>query len=136
MAEITERHLAYFAGFFDGEGCVGMYTRRYVVSLTNTDIRPILLAKELWGGTVYCQKKEGRRYARQDLWIWHIYGHKSKPFLEAIRPFTIIKKDQIDCYLSTMKHVPRFRGERYKEGAAVIINDATVRLKLLKRGGQ
>lgn len=45
--EITE--LAYFAGFFDGEGSVGSYEKRHVVSLTNTDPRPLKRAMELWG---------------------------------------------------------------------------------------
>ena len=132
MADQSE--LSYFAGFFDGEGCVAMYRRKYVVSLTNTDVRPLVRAKELWGGSIVCQKKEVRKGAIQDLWRWQIYGHKSRKFLEDIRQFTKIKCDQIDCYLETLNLIPVERGERRASGSSQVIDLAISKLKLLKRG--
>ena len=138
---ISDVELSYFAGFFDGEGCVAIYTKKYVVSLTNTDIRPLVMAQGLWGGSVSCQKKEGRKFAVQDLWRWQIYGAESKKFLEDIYPFTILKKEQIDVYLSVLgtairgrpDHRAEIEGARYS-ALRENVQRAAVKLKLLKRG--
>ena len=125
--------LAYFAGFFDGEGCVAAYRRKYVVSLTNCDVRPLVRARELWGGFISRQTVESRKFALRDLWRWQIYGQKSRAFLEAIRPFSLLKREQIDTYLCVLGALPVGRGARRAAGAADIINAGTARLKLLKR---
>lgn len=135
MADSNELELAYFAGFFDGEGCVGAYPRRYVVSLTNTDPRPLIRARELWGGFISKQTKESRQFAIQDLWRWQIYGHKSRPFLEAIRPYSKLKCEQIDTYLSILEVLPYGHGQRRPTGATKIIELGAARLRFLKRGG-
>jgi hypothetical protein len=134
MADVTETERAYFAGFFDGEGCVAAYRGgRYVVSLTNCDVRPLVRARDLWGGYVSRQKAETRRGALRDLWRWQIYGQKSRQFLEMIRPFSRIKREQIDTYLSVLRVLPVGRGARRHAGATAVIEAGAVRLRLLKR---
>jgi len=135
VADVTTKDKLYFAGFFDGEGCVAIYSKRnkYVVCLTNTDVRPLRRASILWGGTVTTQSKNGRKGALQDLWRWSLYGHNSLEFLRDIRPYTMIKTEQIDCYLDAMNVVPML-GYNRPEGAAEIIDEAIVTLCLLKRG--
>lgn len=120
--------LAYFAGFFDGEGCVAVYRQKYVVSLTNCDVRPLLQAQALWGGFIASQEQGRRRVFR-----WQIYGQKSRSFLEAIRPFVRLKGEQIDAYLAILLVLPNGRGQRYAPGAAVRIRAGADRLRLLKR---
>lgn len=127
-----ELELAYFAGFFDGEGSVGMYEHgRYVVNVANTDVRPLARAKELWGGHLNLQGKQ--KYSVRDLWHWNLYGHFARPFLEDIRPYSRLKAEQIDVYLDALSHVPT-RGQRRRAGADAAIREASTRLKLLKRG--
>ena len=135
MADIivTDTELAYFAGFFDGEGCVAIYPKKYVVSLTNTDIRPLLRAKELWGGFICSQSVESRRFAIRVLYRWQIYGHSARPFLEAIRPFVLLKGEQIDCYLSVLPMVSSKPGTRYTPEVKETIGLVEARLRLLKR---
>ncbi len=129
-----DTELAYFAGFFDGEGSVAIYSKKYVVSLTNTDLRPLQRAKDLWGGFLSTQTVATRPFSLQDIWRWQIYGHSARPFLEAIRPFSMLKAEQIDCYLEALSSVPHRRGARRASGADVVIEAASARLRLLKRG--
>jgi len=132
--------LAYYAGFFDGEGSVAIYPHKYVVSLTNTDIRPLVRAKDLWGGAICCQLATDRKYAIRDLWRWQIYGVYSVMFLNDIYPFVKIKKEQIDVYLSVLgtairgkpTHRSEFETARF-EAHRENISRAVVKLKLLKR---
>jgi hypothetical protein len=125
---------AYFAGFFDGEGSVGMYGSRNAVVLTNTDLRPLVRARQLWGGSITTQPMWTRPIAVQDLHRWSIYGHASRPFLEAIRPFLMLKGEQVDIYLEALAYVPVGRGTRRGPGAAQALDEAARRLRLLKRG--
>jgi hypothetical protein len=130
----TATELAYFAGFFDGEGSVGMYVGRNAVVLSNTDMRPLVRARELWSGSITTQLVQGRRFAIRDLHRWSVYGHKARPFLEAIRPFVKLKGEQIDVYLEALAHVPAYRGARRRPGDTAAQVVAADRLRLLKRG--
>ncbi len=130
MADETE--IAYFAGFFDGEGTLGIYNGRHVVCLANTDARPLRRAQELWGGHLYRMKRQ--KYAVRDIWHWNIYGHAARPFLEAILPHSQLKKEQVEVFLAVLPHVPVGRGTRRRPGATDAIDAAALRLRELKRG--
>ena len=134
MADIPETQKAYFAGFFDGEGCVAIYRKKYVASLSNTDLRPLLAAQNIWGGHIAFVSSASRPAAVRDMWRWQIYGQNSAAFLEDIRPFTSVKSDQIDVYLEIIRIIPTRRGQRRRPGDAEIINFAANRLKSLKWG--
>ena len=132
---MADTRLIYLAGFFDGEGSVGMYEGgRNVASLTNTDIRPLIMARDLFGGYLTMQPIRSRPGAVQDLFRWQIYGHSARPFLEAIRPFVMLKGEQIDVYLDALAHVPVGRGTRRKPGDTEALGVAASRLRSLKRG--
>jgi hypothetical protein len=134
MPDKTE--IAYFAGFFDGEGMVAVYdaSSTYVVVLANTDTRPLMRAQEIWGGRIFCQMRAGTRYAKQDFWRWQVYGHNARQFLEDVRPYLILKAEQVDVFLGVLEHIPSRRGKKRKEGATAAIQQAEQRLRLLKRG--
>lgn len=132
----TDLELAYFAGFFDGEGMVAIYDKSssYVVVLANTDIRPLKRAQELWGGNLSCQPRASTKGALQDLWRWTICGRAARPFLEDVRPYLMLKAEQADVFLEVLQHIPNGRGERRGDGATEAIQGADRRLRLLKRG--
>lgn len=133
MADMRETNeLAYFAGFFDGESCVGIYPGKYVAGMANTDLRPLRRAQELWGGSI-CGPQGGPNRVR-DIYRWELYGRAAVPFLEAIRPFIRLKGEQIDTYLEVLPYVPVGRGSRRTPGATEVIDLAAARLKALKRG--
>jgi hypothetical protein len=135
MADTNEN--IYFAGFFDGEGSVAIYSRKYVVSLTNTDIRPLRRAQELWGGAIALQKRGGKQVGVQDIHRWQIYGHGSRSFLEAIQPFTMIKSDQIAAYIAALDVLPKVTHGSAGHGQETwkVINDSAQKLRSLKRAG-
>ena len=113
-----ELELAYFAGFFDGEGCIGLYwitsKKGYQpqTQLGNTN-KPILKAFQArFGGIVRsCKVKPFQR----PTWQWSINGGGAKIayFLKAILPYLRQKKEEaetmleyIDTITTTTKPIP------------------------------
>lgn len=98
---------AYLAGLFDGEGTVAIYEssamrpdgiRRpiwiYQVQIANT-YAPVLsqIAFQIGGNVVL--KSRGKDNWRQGF-VWRLCGDPAAEFLRLIRPFSIIKADEID----------------------------------------
>lgn len=98
----------YYAGFFDGEGSVGIYfrnqnklkTRKYAVlivciaqtgELGKRILQPL---QDRFGGCITKSKQSGR-----DMWKWYISSNKAHSFLSEILPFTFIKRGQIELAL-------------------------------------
>ena len=36
----------------------------------------------------------------RQMWEWHVYGQKAKPFLTAIQPYVIVKHDVVELALA------------------------------------
>jgi hypothetical protein len=125
----------YCAGFFDGEGSMGAYCRRYLVTASNTDVRPLKKFIELWGGKIHVQKKNKLKGANMDVFHWRLYGHNSRTFLNEIYPYTIVKKDQIKLFLEILDVLPVGRGTRRTSGASNLIELHSERIRRLKRMG-
>jgi len=103
---LKEKELAYLAGLFDGEGSVGIYEFKkqskfsnwqFKVEIANTDWRIMQWLESNVGGKVH-KKSTGKANWRQG-YSWHVQGENAKTFCELIRPYTIIKSDQIDACL-------------------------------------
>src|SRR6185295_17407740 len=94
--------LAYCAGFFDGEGTVtittektkvktGRRNHRVQINASQKEIRPLLLFKSTFGGSVRLITKRGIR----SCYTWWICGReKQLLFLETIIPFLLIKRTE------------------------------------------
>jgi hypothetical protein len=116
---IAETELAYFAGLFDGEGCV---VARFVthqnekaylhtfLSVTNKDLRPLDRLVELFGGKIQIQTKQGRSWGS-----WQISGNAAGEFAELIYPYSLIKADRLSLFIELRKLVGR-RGEIVEPG--------------------
>lgn len=92
----------WLAGFFDGEGSIGIYARNYdrtktkkyyvlVVSIAQSGNIGEQIISELefrYGGSSYCQEKDGIK----PQWKWNISADKASKFLENIMPYLVIKK--------------------------------------------
>ena len=109
MMPPTENEIAYTAGLIDGEGSI-FWQRRYnkngtvrsypVVSITNTDRRPLDWVRARWGGKVYAHNsdlRDGRKLA----FHWTLFGSKAEVFLVAVRPYLIIKAERCDSVTGT-----------------------------------
>ena len=92
---MVKNSIAYAAGFFDGEGYVGLgYRLRLEVRVTQTQKRVLDNLKDTWGGGVYPRKiVRGRRPAFDWVLVEHQKVHK---FLKDVYPFLQVKKLQVD----------------------------------------
>jgi len=89
------------AGFFDGEGSVSLLRRKrggfiehmLAVAVGQNDQRPLLALKAAYGGS-QCNSK-----TPSGCWRWRLHGAEAEAFLRRIRPYSIVKADQIDLAL-------------------------------------
>jgi len=105
---MNELDKAYAAGFFDGEGSVGLYRQNgcyaLVVCIGQKDPSVIHWLADRWEGTV--AKRQN------DLWQWRAYAEKGRVLLRDIQPFLIVKKSQVDYIL---KYSQPYREEQALE---------------------
>lgn len=107
ISKLTETQKAYLAGFFDGEGCIhigtyppGIYSASTIspfhqlsVTLGNTN-RTILehICTLLSAGNI--QSSKGKNSKTRMYYQWRIYGTKAMEFLELLKPYFILKKEE------------------------------------------
>lgn len=125
---IDRDNAIYFAGLFDGEGCVNICERpprhagpgqinpffRLGLSLANTHRNVLQHIKSTCGG-VLCEakkkelRKDGKPVRKQ--WRWSASQRESFYILQQILPFLIVKRDQaalaIEFYKSISEYVHR-----------------------------
>lgn len=98
---VEPRHLAYMAGFFDGEGSVEVYAYErkadnngggaagsLSISATQKVNAPLLGMQSMWGGSI-------RRNAR-GLFEWKVSGGKAAQALREMLPYLIVKRRQAE----------------------------------------
>lgn len=93
---------AWAAGFFDGEGYVGIAvasngTHRLDVIVTQVDRRPLDALAERWGGTV--RMRRSTRARQRDSFVWQRHGSHAVAFLRDVRPLLLVKAEVVDLAL-------------------------------------
>jgi hypothetical protein len=99
--------LSYFAGFFDGEGSIGIYsntnkhrgrTLRVQVTQTVTPTSTELLreVQARWGGSLAVMNRRERRHA----WNWQASARTGRRVLVEIRPWLRLKAAEADIALA------------------------------------
>jgi len=117
----------YFAGLFDGEGCVNICERsaryggpgqvtptfRCELSLSNTHHGVMLHITQTIGGNLYKQKRAGEfkknGEPRRPLWRWGAGQAESQHILTHILPFLIIKRQQALLALAYWESINKLR---------------------------
>ena len=136
MRDLTPVQLAYFAGFFDGEGSITSSGekgyRRWVLrcSVGQVDPRPLLKLQKAFGG----QLRKVKKPPHQDQWHWTVCSQMAKGLLEALQPYLIVKREQAKVGLKLqgrMKHQGGNKG--LPDGEWKIRNALARKLKRLKR---
>jgi len=135
--------LSYIGGFFDGEGYVGLGLQRThggqdrnilpSVRFSNTDIRPLEFIKEQLislGIKCWISSREGRRRTQRTkkgdyVKTIHDVGLSGKTqvklFIELIRPYVLVKGDQLDIvmqFILSREKAMAGRGGRQGKGRA------------------
>ena len=138
--------LEYMAGFFDGEGSVGLYAQqkacRYslracITQVKNKHSEEVLGAfQKQFGGSITNSKQYKSHHS--PAMAWSIYGDKAAEFLRMIQPLTIIKNEQIELvcqwqekYGSSRSH-PRdsaFRVSKLNDARTIMDQLRSIRTK-------
>ena len=98
--EIT---LAYLAGFFDGEGYVGIskgYKTSYyllVCTVTQTDVTPLMIYHQWYKGKVQGPRNVGGN--RKPIYWWKAEANRAEKFLLDIQPYLVVKAERVKLAL-------------------------------------
>ena len=92
--------LFYLAGFFDGEGCIGLENvkalkaHKLQIQVDNIHKDQLLMFKKLFGGSMYLVLRNKYNPNHHDIWCWKLADRKAEYFLKTISPYLITKKKQ------------------------------------------
>ena len=94
---MDEYRKAYFAGFFDGEGCISLVRGgpTIAVAVVQVDRAPLDLLSSTYGGKVNLHGKPAKE-SHQQAYRWQVYGSRARVFLEDVRPYLIVKAEKTD----------------------------------------
>jgi len=107
--------LAYFAGFFDGEGCVHLVNRkpmkrvkkrskktviyqpppRVIVSVGQKEPSVLIELQKSFGGRI--------QFRKNGHYLWRCDGKSTKKFLESVLPFLRIKKPYAELAIMMLR---------------------------------
>jgi hypothetical protein len=99
--------VAWSAGVFEASGLAHPHpspTMKVSVEIVVTDRRLLERLKDIWGGSIYQGRIEGKSKPQfGGSWIWSLRSEKAKRFLEATLPYMKGSKSQVvrDCLLDT-----------------------------------
>jgi hypothetical protein len=106
MNNITEIQKAYIAGFFDGEGSIGVYfnkssrknnPKKYaklLIRMSQNDRRVLDWIQEIIGcGSVHAKKKKPDRALQHDLVLSH---EQARLLINEIKPYLKVKMEQVE----------------------------------------
>ena len=126
---IDEKTLAYIAGFFDADGCVGVYWngKCYVLEVFITQKRTAILywLQELFGGTV-C------RHSFKNTHRWKVSSQRALDFLLLICPYARYKRDQIGLAIEFQERMKPRAGKGLAEDEYSYQHFISEKLKRLK----
>ena len=132
---VSPEDKAYFAGLFDGEGTVGVYSRSdgngfaSITNITNTNKIPLEELVSIFGGKISSRDDASKNWKL--LYSWKIYGESQILFLKMILPYLRIKTKQVLLFLEYKKMSGK--GIRYTPESLEKVNNICLELKSLKK---
>jgi len=136
--KITKSELNYYAGFFDGEGCIMIkkkhsgrpfHTLDITISLTNLNILEDF--KRAFGGTIHGAYKSKTHY--KDKWMWMIGGDKALAVLKALYPYLRLKNREAELGIEFQERAKYQRGDALRAGQEAIKEAQYILMKELKK---
>lgn len=107
--------MEYFAGFFDAEGYISLVRAgNFVIGIEQTDEAMAKLLKATFNGNIYVKKRDNRKVS----YDWKIATNieTALNFLEKIRPYSIVKRHQLDLiyeYINLRRTERKEKREEY-----------------------
>ena len=110
-----EAELAWFAGLFDGEGCISLVhrsrpanrqTRSLHIRIGMTNFQTLEKVKEIWGlGTIYLYPRKVSKdgCVRKPLWAWQTSANIALYILEKTLPYFVTKKAEAEVAIAFQK---------------------------------
>lgn len=113
----------YVSGLFDGEGWVRVQTPGWKISGEHVASRKfpsfqvvagiamthkplMLLLHDQFGGTLHGDNHYRRKNPKnRTIYRWHVQSTSAKHFLQAIKPYSICKLEQVDLALELQEHI-------------------------------
>lgn len=117
MSPVTETEKAYFAGFFDGEGYIGLaaasktqMSLRVIIGQKTREVLDMLRAS--YGGGVYqtTDKRSGRSH-----FYWDCKSRAAERFVRDIEPYVHVKRAQVDVALEYRDRINEFGAVPYTD---------------------
>lgn len=135
---------AYFAGLFDGEGCIQIRKNKpgkngrqvfyqICVTIAMIDRRPLELLAGRFGGRIY--NSAVTKLTLSPAFQWVVVSRTAKLFLERMQPYSKVKREEIDVALKCQEDITRKKGGGKRTDAATLAFRESCRLELqaLKR---
>lgn len=104
--DLSPVDLAWAAGFFDGEGYIGLFHPRdkrhwwLRITVTNSDPRALAKFQAMFGvGTIRCDPRQSPRHL--DRYMWSATSKNAGHVLALIRPYLVIKREQADVAMES-----------------------------------
>ncbi|MCJ7424754.1 hypothetical protein MUP01_10880 [Candidatus Bathyarchaeota archaeon] len=142
---MSETEKAYWAGFIDAEGAIGITKQKNekhvlgfaytpYASVTNTNLKILELLKQRFGGRIHKHNSKTFKNGK-DLYIWYINAKSMKEFIYTIEPYLKMKKEQAQIICNYIHK----RSQYYKSYVPKIFweiaEQAYQRLKVLNKRG-
>ena len=101
---LNKEELAYSAGFFDGEGCIGVggiktIAKSVTARVYNAHKEPLEFFKGAFGGKIHHKKRSLQNAHWSDMYEWVLCGRNSEEFLQKILPYLRIKHAEVEIAL-------------------------------------
>lgn len=102
----TEVDLAYLAGFFDGEGAIGIYRngtagRSLYVQISQKALGPLPYIRDNWGGTI-----SDRDNNHGGIYSLVMVGRKGQSFLRDILPYLQLRRAEAELAIEFQDTIP------------------------------
>jgi len=139
---------AYWAGFIDGEGAIGLTKKKnpkhtlgfaYVpyVSVTNTNEAILKELRKKFGGRIHMHNTEASGYPNsKQLFIWYIDSGSMVRFLLSINSHLKLKRRQAEIILDYLEKRSHYYKSYVPDVFWRIAEDAYQRLKTLNKRGK
>ncbi|KKL80756.1 hypothetical protein LCGC14_2001540 [marine sediment metagenome] len=136
--KLTKSELSYYAGFFDGEGCIMIkkkhrgrpfHTLDITISSTNHNILEDF--KRAFGGTVHGAYKSNTYY--KDKWNWMVGGDKALAVLKALYPYLRLKSREAELGIEFQERAKYQRSDALRAGQEAIKEAQYILMKGLKK---